>query len=276
MLRKLSLDELPQVINVVRGDMSLVGPRPLLVEYLPHYRERERIRHLVRPGITGAAQIAGRNGLLWDERLKLDADYAEFGTLRDDVRIVGATLKSVLTSVGVSVIAGDSGERLDVVRSYPSDGDYALRRLELQDAATRVSWFHDARISAYMSVPQDVTEEGTREWIVASRLQRTRKDLVLYETVSGRVRAMLGVRSHNHPDLVEVHILVDPDRKGQGLGTIAMGLLLAWLRQQKELRGCWLTVHPENEPALRLYERLGFVRVSLVAPDRLKMELVWD
>ena len=88
LLRKFSLDELPQLANVLRGEMALVGPRPLLPEYLPFYRPAERARHDVRPGITGVAQLAGRNGLLWDERLLLDAQYATEGTITDDIRIL--------------------------------------------------------------------------------------------------------------------------------------------------------------------------------------------
>src|SRR5690606_16772525 len=76
-LRKTSLDEIPQLINVIKGDMSLVGPRPLRVRYLPYYTEKERIRHTVKPGITGLAQVSGRNSLNWDEKLALDVKYVE-------------------------------------------------------------------------------------------------------------------------------------------------------------------------------------------------------
>jgi lipopolysaccharide/colanic/teichoic acid biosynthesis glycosyltransferase len=77
LLRKTSIDELPELINVVRGEMSLVGPRPLFPEYAPYYRERERLRFTIRPGLTGLAQISGRNYLGWDNKLELDAQYAE-------------------------------------------------------------------------------------------------------------------------------------------------------------------------------------------------------
>ena len=76
-IRSTSIDELPQLINVLKGDMALIGPRPLLVEYLPYYTERERLRHTVRPGITGLAQVNGRNTVAWDNRLEYDAYYAE-------------------------------------------------------------------------------------------------------------------------------------------------------------------------------------------------------
>lgn len=275
-IRTLSLDELPQLVNVVRGEMALVGPRPLLVDYIPFYRGRERLRHSVLPGITGAAQVAGRNGVAWDDRLKLDADYAISATLVDDVRIIAETIKNVVVAKGVSVVAGDSGERLDVVRSYPSDGIYALRRLELADADTRVAWFKDSRTAKHMKVPGDVTAESTRTWILQSRKASERKDFVVYEQASGAICAMVGTRGETDPSFVEVHVLVDPDRHGQGLGSISMRLLLEWLRALPAMRGCWLTVHPENHAAIRLYSRLGFKYIGESGPDRLRMELLWE
>jgi lipopolysaccharide/colanic/teichoic acid biosynthesis glycosyltransferase/glycosyltransferase involved in cell wall biosynthesis len=100
-LRRASLDELPQLWNILRGDMSLVGPRPLLARYLPYYTGRERLRHRVRPGLTGWAQIHGRNDLAWRERLELDAWYAEHASFRLDLRILWRTLGWWLTGRGV-------------------------------------------------------------------------------------------------------------------------------------------------------------------------------
>ncbi|MFR2795620.1 sugar transferase [Romboutsia timonensis] len=100
-LRKLSLDELPQLINVIKGDMSLIGPRPLLVRYLPYYTEEERRRHSIRPGITGLAQVNGRNGLAWDDRLGLDVTYVDNMSFTLDIKILVATVLKVLKSDGV-------------------------------------------------------------------------------------------------------------------------------------------------------------------------------
>ena len=101
-LRATSLDELPQLWNVVRGDMSLVGPRPLLSEYLPLYTERQRLRHAVKPGITGWAQIHGRNALSWRDKLELDAWYVENYSLGLDLKILCRTVIQVLSRDGVS------------------------------------------------------------------------------------------------------------------------------------------------------------------------------
>jgi lipopolysaccharide/colanic/teichoic acid biosynthesis glycosyltransferase len=102
LLRKLSLDELPQLINVLRGEMSLVGPRPLLVEYLPLYSIDQARRHDVLPGITGWAQINGRNTLSWDEKFKLDVWYVDNQSFFLDLKILFLTLKKVLIREGIS------------------------------------------------------------------------------------------------------------------------------------------------------------------------------
>ncbi len=100
-LRKFSLDELPQLINVIKGDISLVGPRPLLMEYLPLYSEEQAKRHLVKPGITGWAQVNGRNVISWEERFKFDVWYVENQTLSLDIKIFWLTFKKVVRSEGV-------------------------------------------------------------------------------------------------------------------------------------------------------------------------------
>ncbi len=101
-LRATSLDELPQLLNVVKGDMSLVGPRPLLVRYLPRYAPRQRRRHEVLPGLTGWAQIHGRNALSWDEKFERDVWYVEHWSLALDAKIVAKTVWKVLRRDGIS------------------------------------------------------------------------------------------------------------------------------------------------------------------------------
>jgi lipopolysaccharide/colanic/teichoic acid biosynthesis glycosyltransferase len=101
-LRSLSLDEVPQLWNVLRGDMSLVGPRPLPVEYLPRYTPAERRRHEVRPGITGWAQVSGRNAVDWDDRLALDVWYVDHRSVWLDLRILARTARAVVRREGIS------------------------------------------------------------------------------------------------------------------------------------------------------------------------------
>jgi sugar transferase EpsL len=101
-LRSTSLDELPELWNVLRGNMSLVGPRPLLMKYLPLYNERHRRRHDVRPGVTGLAQVAGRNAITWPEKLDLDIAYVDRCSLGLDLLILGQSVRAVLRREGIS------------------------------------------------------------------------------------------------------------------------------------------------------------------------------
>lgn len=101
-LRHTSLDELPELFNILKGDMAIIGPRPLLIKYLPLYSEEQKHRHDVRPGLTGNAQAHGRNSLDWDEKFKLDIDYIENITFLGDVRIIFDTLYGVITHNGIS------------------------------------------------------------------------------------------------------------------------------------------------------------------------------
>ena len=101
-LRSTSLDELPEMIDVLRGEMSLVGPRPLLLEYLPHYSAEQARRHEVRPGITGLAQVSGRNATTWEERLALDVQYVDTRSLSMDVSIILRTIGAMVRREGIS------------------------------------------------------------------------------------------------------------------------------------------------------------------------------
>lgn len=115
-LRSASLDELPELLNILRGDMALIGPRPLLVRYLPCYTEPERLRHAVRPGLTGLAQVSGRNLLGWDARLAKDVEYVRRITFLGDLRIVGKTVWKVFRREDVSVNTDQTERYLDEER----------------------------------------------------------------------------------------------------------------------------------------------------------------
>lgn len=115
-LRATSLDELPELVNVIRGEMSLVGPRPLLMRYTPYFTPAERVRFDVRPGITGLAQVRGRNDLPWDERFALDVEYVRGLSIRLDLEILALTLWHSLTRRGLRVDPGATRLDLDVER----------------------------------------------------------------------------------------------------------------------------------------------------------------
>jgi undecaprenyl phosphate N,N'-diacetylbacillosamine 1-phosphate transferase len=121
-LRRTSLDELPELINVLRGELSLIGPRPLLVRYLPYFSDEERVRFMARPGITGLAQVSGRNNLRWDERLQTDIRYVASIGFGGDMKILLDTLRCVVHREGYQVDPGAVMLDLDAERKLRSEG----------------------------------------------------------------------------------------------------------------------------------------------------------
>ena len=123
LLRAASLDELPQLFNILKGDMSLIGPRPLLVSYLPYYTEEEKLRHTVRPGLTGLAQVSGRNFIDWDRRLEKDVEYVKNLSFAMDMKVLWLTVKTVL---------GHSGEVAE--DTHAVEGNFAqIRKQRLEE-----------------------------------------------------------------------------------------------------------------------------------------------
>ena len=110
-IRKTSLDELPQLINVLKGDMSIIGPRPLLPEYLPLYNETQKKRHDVKPGITGWAQVNGRNAISWKKKFELDVWYVNNISFKLDVQIIGKTIFKVIKSEGINAVNAVTTEK---------------------------------------------------------------------------------------------------------------------------------------------------------------------
>ena len=116
-LRSTSLDELPELINIIKGDMAVVGPRPLLVKYLPFYTDEQHHRHDVRPGLTGYAQAHGRNAVNWDDKFQMDLDYASHITFLGDAKIILDTVKAVLKHEGIS---SETSATMEDFRDYCS------------------------------------------------------------------------------------------------------------------------------------------------------------
>lgn len=123
-LRKTSLDEIPQLINVLKGDMSFVGPRPLRVRYLPYYTNREQLRHTVKPGITGLAQVSGRNAITWNKRLELDAVYVENLSLKNDISILIRTAIKVFDFSATDF--SSESDNLDEHRQFIKNSTYKI------------------------------------------------------------------------------------------------------------------------------------------------------
>ena len=115
-LRSTSIDELPELWNILKGDMSLIGPRPLLVQYLPLYNEQQKRRHDVRPGLTGLAQISGRNAISWEEKFELDVRYVDTVSFTGDCRIIVNTVRTVLSHEGIS---SENAATMEAFRGTP-------------------------------------------------------------------------------------------------------------------------------------------------------------
>lgn len=116
LLRSTSLDELPELFNILKGDMSIIGPRPLLIRYLDYYTDQERIRHSVRPGLSGLAQINGRNNLDWDSRLAMDVEYVKKMSFLLDLKIIMHTITKAFKREGVTVVDKSSLKDLNIER----------------------------------------------------------------------------------------------------------------------------------------------------------------
>lgn len=273
LLRRTSLDEIPQLLNVLRGDMSLVGPRPLLPAYLPHYRGEEHRRHDLRPGITGLAQVSGRNDLGWDDRLATDVRYVATATVRGDLWILLRTAALALGARGVSTVAGHTGEPLHVERAYPVVDGLSMRRFATRDIPARVRWMNHPATREFMRLPDVVTEESTRAWLEAIHSDPRRRDWVVYDVATGTPVAMIGLREIATDELPEMYLFVDPERRGQRAGTRSLAVLCRWLEQSHEYPGCRLSTAAGNVAARRLYERAGFLVTHVEEDGRTHMSL---
>ncbi|MFI0794543.1 GNAT family N-acetyltransferase [Micromonospora rubida] len=260
-LRTTSLDELPQLLNVLRGDMSLVGPRPLFTRYLAHYREVERLRHVVRPGITGLAQVSGRNHLGWDDRLRIDVEYVANASFRTELVILWRTFLRVVRRTDVVVIPGELGEPLDSERTYPILDGLTLRRLRTSDLDNRVTWMNDPRTQLHTRI-EAITPSSTREWFNRVRQDPDRHDLVVVEASGGRAVGMAGLIPRG-PGTAEFYVFVEPEQHGRGIGRAASGMVCQWAFDRLALDEVTLTVHQDNRAACRIYQSLGFQQTAV-------------
>ena len=121
-LRSTSIDELPELLNILNGDMSIVGPRPLLVQYLERYNEEQKHRHDVKPGLTGLAQVNGRNGITWEEKFHYDLEYVKNITFYGDCKIIFQTVMKVFGREGISSATSVTMEEFTVIKVVPSEG----------------------------------------------------------------------------------------------------------------------------------------------------------
>lgn len=271
-LRILSLDELPQLINVLRGEMSLVGPRPLPTLYEPYFLPRERVRHAVRPGITGLAQVSGRNTASWEERLELDAIYVDQQSFWLDLTILVRTVAQVLRRQGVQAVpAENNARRLDVYRSFPRDAHFYLRPLSQEDLGLRVRWLNDPTVREHMSINGRIDDASTARWFDAHSRSNQKHNFALIEQVSGDVVAMSGVSDAPGSTAV-LYFLTSPDRRGEGIGHVTVALTLGWCFAHRGYSTVRSSVSRSNEASLRIHRRFGFSVVEQTG-ERVELSL---
>lgn len=256
LLRRTSLDELPQMINVLRGDMSLVGPRPLFPRYQPFYTERERMRHMVRPGITGWAQVHGRNFAGWNKRFELDVYYVERASLWVDGLVLLKTLKRLIQRRDVAVVASTSGKPLDLERSYLFDKELYMRELRKDELSVRVSWMNDPSTRRYMRLAEEITLEATIAWFERNRGRPGRHDFVVVDRKTDEALAMTGLRQIRERT-AESYIIVSPLRRGAGIGTRAQKLLLEWAFKSGLYDRVVSSVRRDNAASHQMHQKFG-------------------
>lgn len=275
LLRASSLDELPQLLNVLRGDMSLVGPRPLLVEYLPFYTATEQRRHAVRPGITGAAQVNGRNSLDWPARLQYDVDYADNANLLDDLRILVKTVLRVLDRSDTGIEHWDHFESFDEYRSYPADEQFSLRRVEPRDAEFCIRLWQENAASVEIGAgdpPRD--PDSFSNWLKATRSDSTRRDLAVYQVSSGELVGVAGWLRGTDPTCPEMYVSLIPEVDQQQVWSSALALVLELLRDQDGVSGAVLTATDQHVEAAGLR---GFrLRGGSRGEGQGRLEIRWD
>lgn len=222
LLRAASLDELPELWNVLRGDMSLVGPRPLRVEYLARYTERQARRHEMRPGLTGLAQVSGRNDIGWDDRLGLDVQYVDSRSPLTDARILLRTAGVVLRQDGVD----EEGHATSSIFPGPRrTEDLELRAVRPGDLLGRAEWVTDAPATT-----------------------DRRHDFVAIDRRSGDVRALCGLTEMSGR-IARAHLGVEPRLRGTDLERQVIELLKTESRAQGLT--CLVVTDDPTAPAVR-------------------------
>ncbi|MEO9247700.1 GNAT family N-acetyltransferase [Citricoccus nitrophenolicus] len=252
-LRSTSLDELPSLINVLRGDMSLVGPRPLRAAYLERYSDEQSERHSLRPGLTGLAQTSGRNSLSWDDRLQLDVDYVRHWSLTKDLVIMIRTVTKVLKREG---IRSEGQATMSEFFGPQSTADLSVRPLERGDLPLRVEWLRSPSIREGVSITFWPDLDSTEQWFDRVLKDPGRLDFVAYDRSSGSVQGMMGLVGI-HDGVADLYIYVNPQSHGQGFGRQMMQLLMTKAREGGVTR-LQLETKKSNTASLKLYRRLGF------------------
>ena len=284
-LRSTSLDELPEIFNIIKGEMSFVGPRPLAVQYLPYYTEEERRRHDVRPGLTGLAQINGRNTANWPERFGYDIDYVDHLTFKMDMSIILKTIFKVLkrgdiTTRGTGKVMDFDKFRIqERERKMNSTGcTVKIRPLEKKDAYILMELNNNSKIArCVVGNPQKVTIEEQLHWMdkLDKEINTVRMMIDYVDKTVGTV--IIGnIDYDNQTGNVNIKIL--PEFQGKGIGTSALRLTCQYAFDKLNLFCLTAHILSDNHASLALYEKIGFLKEgtlhSRVVKDGKRKDLI--
>lgn len=273
-LRKYSIDELPQIINILRGDMSWIGPRPLFVSYLPYYREYEKTRHTVKPGITGLAQINGRNALSWDSRLAYDVKYVKNISFRNDCAIFLKTIRLLLTKHNEivdprSLMADLNIHRQNEINSFFEQ--FILRKPELADVPHLLIVKNNKQAASTLEhVNNGYTLKDIENWIVFHNESAYNDVYVIENMMTKQVIGHAGLYDIQKSSAVYGILIGLPEFWNKGIGTVITNRIIDIGINKHQLNTITLNVLTTHETAIKMYTKIGFVPVDTKNNSRLK------
>ncbi len=273
MLRSTSLDELPELFNILKGDMSIVGPRPLAAIYLPYYNESERHRHDVRPGLTGLAQVNGRNALNWPDRFTLDIRYVYSVSLLLDTKIILKTVGKVLGGKDIA-LRGTSqiidfhkfrmSELNKKIEIQSKDGKTSIRSIRNSDAATLMEMNNDTQIAKFViGTPKKVTLEEQRLWMDSIKNEKsTIRFMVDYKEKPVGTIIISNISENNLSANMNIKLL--ETARGKGIGTESIRLALKYCFEEMNLWCITAHVLSYNKNSLALFKKTGFTNEGVL------------
>ncbi|HMX03139.1 MAG TPA: GNAT family N-acetyltransferase [Chitinophagales bacterium] len=275
-LRKSSLDELPQLFHILIGDMSLIGPRPLLVRYIPYYTSAEWHRHDVKPGLTGLAQINGRNTLDWEARLNFDVVYAASYNFKMDLEIFIQTFIVVLKRSKYHIDPRTVVADFDIERKgnqiHISEG-VILRPLYISDAGSLLEVKNNKEASVWLEKdPPVYTKEGLINWIRHHQSNPNNLILIIEDTINRKVIGHAGLYDINPEDGTCIFgILIGlPEYWGKGIGRAATSAMIQIAFNTPGIQTIKLHVLQINERAISLYRSMGFTNEEVFVDQTIK------
>jgi lipopolysaccharide/colanic/teichoic acid biosynthesis glycosyltransferase/ribosomal protein S18 acetylase RimI-like enzyme len=252
-VRSTSIDELPQLINVLKGDMALIGPRPLLKRYFPFYSKEESLRHTVRPGITGWAQVHGRNTVRWDDRLALDVYYVKNLTMLLDIRIIFMTIKNVIKKSGIVDVPDSMFESLD---------DERKKKLSKEELLAFMHSVDKDFIPTLSEQAGDLDAYSTKLCSPIANLFFEKDDI-------NRVKGVLAVyaKEKENPNAFITFVASGQDFRHQGVVRRLLNTTIEYCKSEGK-KSVELFTH--NPAAVELYKSMGFV---MLEEGKMKLEI---